>query len=165
MTTTVLALFKDQRDAEAALRALRSARFDSAQLGIARPGDARVPKYGYSALLGTLGGAALCGVIGALAGFALSGLAPGIHAVLPGRWFVVFMLGMTGVATGAVAGFLVSMSVSRQHQIYYEDEVATGRTLVSVYAEPDRVEVARRILLDEGAFEAAPIETPLRKAS
>lgn len=165
MTTTVLALFKDQRDAEAAVRALRAARFDSAQVGIARPGDARVPRYGYNALLGTVGGAILCGLTGALAGFALSGLAPGIHAVLPGRWFVVFMLGITGAATGAVAGFLVSMSVSRQHEMYYDDEVAAGRTLVSVHSEPDRVEVARRILLDEGAFEAAPIETPLRKAS
>ena len=163
--TTVLALFKDQRDAEAAVRALRSARFDSAQVGIARRGDARVPKYGYNVLLGTLGGAVLCGVIGALAGFALTGLAPGMHAVLPGRWFVVFMLALTGATTGAVAGFLISMSASRQHQIYYEDEVAAGRTLVSVTSEPDRVDLARRILLDEGAFEAAPIETPLRKAS
>lgn len=164
MTTTVLALFKDQRDAEAAVRALRSARFDSAQVGITRPGNVRVPKYGWSALVGTLGGAVICGLVGALAGFALSGLAPGIHAVLPGRWFVVFMLGMTGLATGSAAGFLVSMSGARQHEMYYEDEVAAGRTLVSVHSEPDRVEVARRILLDEGAFEAAPIEAPLRKA-
>lgn len=165
MTTTVLALFKDQRDAEAAVRALRAARFDSAQVGIARPGDARVPRYGYSALVGTLGGAVICGLIGAIAGFALSGLAPGIHAVLPGRWFVVFMLGLTGATTGAVAGFLVGMSGLRQHELYYDDEVAAGRTLVSVHSEPDRVEMARRIVLDEGAFEAAPIETSLRKAS
>ena len=37
--------------------------------------------------------------------------------------------------------------------------------VVSVYSEPDKVEEARRILLEEGAFEAAPIDAPMRKAS
>src|SRR5690349_23322545 len=143
-TTTVLALFRDQRDAEAALQALRSAHFDSAQVGIAPAGDARVPKYGYNALVGVLGGTIGCGLIGVLIGFALTAVAP--H-VFPGGWFVPFMIGIAGAATGAVAGLLISMSMSRQHEMYYEDEVAAGRTLVSVRAEPDRVELARRILL------------------
>ncbi|HLZ94673.1 MAG TPA: hypothetical protein VKT20_05045 [Candidatus Dormibacteraeota bacterium] len=161
-TTTVLALFRDQRDAETAVKALRSAHFDSAQVGIAHAGDARVPKYGYNAVVGILGGSIGCGLIGALLGLGMTALYP---QVFPGGWFVPFMVGLAGAATGAVAGLLISMSMSRQHEMYYEDEVAAGRTLVSVHAEPDRIEQARRILLEEGAFEAAPIDSPLRKAS
>jgi hypothetical protein len=97
-----------------------------------------------------------------LIGFVLVTMMP---AVFPGGWFVPFMIGLGGAATGALAGGLISLSMSRQHTLYYEDEVAAGRTLVSVHAEPDRIEQARRILLEEGAFEAAPIDTPLRKAS
>ena len=36
-TSTVLALFKDKRDADAAIRALQSAHFDSARLGVVPP--------------------------------------------------------------------------------------------------------------------------------
>src|SRR5205807_1849278 len=126
-------------------------------VGIAPPGDAHVPKYGYNALVGVLGGMIGCGLIGVLMGMGMTTLAPHFF---PGGWFVPFMIGMAGAATGAVAGLLISMSMSRQHEIYYEDEVAAGRTLVSVHAEPDRVELARRILLDEGAFEAAPVDAP-----
>ena len=161
-TTTVLALFRDQADAEAAVRVLRSEHFDSAQVGIAPAGDSRVPKYGYSALVGVFGGAIGLGVIGLLVGFGLMTMAP---TVFPGGWLVPLIIGMAGAATGAVAGLLITMSMSRQHEMYYEDEVAAGRSLVSVHAEPDRVDLARRILLDQGAFEASPIDRPLPKAS
>jgi hypothetical protein len=163
--STVLALFKDQGEAEAAVEALRSAHFESARLGVVHAGDARVPRYGQNALVGVVGGTIGCGLVGVMIGIVAAGLAPGLVAWLPGGWFVPFMVGLGGAATGAVAGLLMSQSVSRQHTLYYEDEVAAGRTLVSVYSEPDKVEEARRILLEEGAFEAAPIDAPMRKAS
>ena len=161
-TTTVLALFRDPADAEAAVRALRSADFDSARLGIARAGESRVPKFGYNAVFGILAGTIGCGIIGVLVGTAVTGFMPGAFA---GGWFAPLMIGIGGAVTGAVAGGLISLSMSRQHALYYEDEVAAGRTLVSVHADAGRIEDARRILLEEGAFEAAPIDTPLRKAS
>jgi len=157
MGTTILALFREQRDAEAAIEALRSARFESARMGIVHAGDARVPSYGHSAFVGVVGGAIGCGIVGVLIGLGLSG-------VVPGGWFLALLIGLGGAATGAVAGLLMSQSVSRQHALYYEDEVVAGRTLVSVRSQPERVDEARQILLDEGAFEAAPIEPPMRKA-
>ncbi len=159
MSTTVLALFKDQREAEAAVEALRSAHFDSARMGIGNAGDASVPKHGRNALVGVLAGAAGCGLVGTLIGVFAAGLVPGLAAWLAGGWFVPVMIGLGGAATGAIAGWL-----SRQHAVDYEEEVAAGRTLVSVYSHPDKVEEARRILLEEGAFEAAPIDPPIRKA-
>jgi hypothetical protein len=158
MGTTILALFRERRDAEAAVEALRSARFESARIGIVQAGDARVRSYGHNAFVGVVGGAIGCGIVGVLIGLGLSG-------VVPGGWFLALMIGLGGAATGAATGLLMSQSVSRQHAFYYEDEVAAGRTLVSVSSQPDRVDEARHILLDEGAFEAAPIDPPMRKAS
>jgi len=164
-STTVLALFKDKRDAEAAVRALKSAHFDSARLGVVEPRNAHVQAFGQMAVAGVGAGTIVCGVVGVALGTAVAGVLPGTHAWLPGGWFVLFMFGLTGAATGALAGMLISQSVSRQDALYYEEEVEAGRTLVTVMSEADRADAARRILLQEGAFEAAPIDAPIQKAS
>ncbi len=163
--TTVLALFKDKRDAEAAVRALKSARFDSARLGVVDPGKAHVQAFGKMAVAGVGAGTAVCGVLGVGLGIAVAGVLPGTHAWLAGGWFVPFMFGLTAAATGALAGMLISQSVSRQNALYYEEEVEAGRTLVTVRSEAGQAETARRILLQEGAFEASPIDAPIQKAS
>ena len=165
MSTTVLALFRERRDAEAAITALKSANFDSAQLGIAEPGDARMPRYGVVAFKGVVGATLGCALVGVLIGVVAGGFVPGIHALLPGGWFLLFMLGIAGAGTGAVAGLLMSQSVAERGAYYYDDEVRAGRTLVRVEADPGEVETARRILLEQGAFDAAPIDAPIRKAS
>jgi len=165
MATTVLALFKDAGEAEAAVRALRSAHFESARLGIVHAGDAHVPRFGWYAFIGSVAGTVGGALLGLLAGVLLAGVLPGWSAMLSGGWFAVLMLVLGGAATGIVAGLLISQSIARQGSLYYEEEASAGRTLVSVHAEQDLVEVARRILLDEGAFEAAPLDTPTTKAS
>ena len=164
MATTVLALFKDAGEAEAAVRALRSAHFESARLGIVHAGDAHVPRFGWYAFIGSVAGTVGGALLGLLAGVLLAGVLPGWSAALSGG-FAVLMLALGGAATGVVAGLLISQSIARQGSLYYEEEASAGRTLVSVHAEQDLVEVARRILLDEGAFEAAPLDTPTTKAS
>lgn len=163
--TTVLALFKDRRDADAAVRALQSAHFESARLGVVPPGHVHAPAFGKLAAAGVGGGTLGVGLLGVILGIATAGLVPGTHAVLPGGWFVPLMFGITGAATGAVAGLLVSQSAARQHALYYEEEVEAGRTMVTVDTPADRAADARRILLQEGAFEAAPIDRPNLKAS
>src|SRR5438552_9845936 len=80
--TTVLALFKDKRDAEAAVRALKSARFDSARLGVVDPGKAHVQAFGKMAVAGVGAGTAVCGVLGVGLGIAVAGVLP---ARMPGR--------------------------------------------------------------------------------
>ena len=164
-TTTILALFKDKRDADAAVRALHSAHFQSARVGVVPAGEAHAAPFGKLAVAGTGAGTVGCGLVGVAIGVATAGLIPGTHPLLPGGWFVPFMFGLTGAATGAVAGLLMSQSAARQHALYYEEEIEAGRTLVSVEAETGRAENARRILLQEGAFEAAPVDTPYLKAS
>jgi hypothetical protein len=103
-TTTVLALFKDKRDAEAAVRALKSARFDSARLGVVPPGRSLVPRFGRIAVTGIAAGTIGCGMAGLLLGLVLAWW-------LHGGWLVPVMFAMTGAATGALAGMLISQSV------------------------------------------------------
>lgn len=157
-TTTVLALFKDKRDAEAAVRALQSAHFDKAELRVTPPRQAHVPAFGKIAVAGMAIGGIACGLVGTLIGVVVGGFPPGSHS-----WLILFAI--TGAATGILAGLLVSQSVPRQRALYYEEEVEAGRTLVSVTSDVERAATARCILLDEGAFEASPIDAPTEKAS
>lgn len=157
-TTSIVALFKDRGDAESAVRSLKSARFESARVGVVPPGEAHTPPFGKIAAIGVLGGALGCAVVGVVIGAVVA------HYIHQG-WFVPFMFGVTGAATGLVAGLLVSQSAGSQGTLYYEEEVEAGRTLVTVTSELERAEEARRILLQEGAFEAAPMDAPRQKAS
>ena len=163
VTTTVLALFRELDEAERAMRALRSARFDSARISIAEPGEPRVPRSGVAALKGVAAGAAGCALVGAIIGLFMGGFIPMLQPILPGGWFVPFMLGLAGAGTGAVAGLLTSQSATDRGALYYDEEVQAGRIMVVVHAEPHEVEEARRILLREGAFDASPIEAPIKK--
>src|SRR5438094_7420615 len=101
--TTVLALFKDKRDAEAAVRALKSARFDSARLGVADPGKAHVQEFGKMAVAGVGVGTADCGVLGVGLGIAVAGVLRGSHACLFDGCLVPSTFGLTAADTAAVA--------------------------------------------------------------
>jgi hypothetical protein len=52
------------------------------------------------------------------------------------------------------------MSASGDRALYYEQEVESGRYLVTVRGSG--LEEARRIMRASGAMESAPIEAPLR---
>ena len=60
MPDTITALFKDEAEAEAAMRALREANFDRASTDLRRPEDAEVPDFGGNAArgvaIGSIGG-------------------------------------------------------------------------------------------------------------
>jgi hypothetical protein len=165
MTTTVLALFTDRRNAEGAVRALRDAHFESARLGIVEPGEARVPQFGAAGVTGVLVGAVGCGVVGFAIGLLAGGFFPTIPAWLPGGWSVPFIVAIAGAATGAVAGLLMSRSMAERGALFYDDEVEAGQTLITVNADQADVEHVCRMLLDEGAFDASPIQAPISKAS
>jgi hypothetical protein len=102
------------------------------------------------------------GAAGVVAGAILGGLAsvvlPGAGAAVAGGTILaIAMGGMTGGATGGVAGLLFGAATSRDHGVYYSQEVARGRTLVTVSCPPERRADASRILRELGAMEAAPM--------
>jgi hypothetical protein len=88
---------------------------------------------------------------------------PVVPGLLPGGWFVPLLLGLAGAGTGAAAGLLMSRSIAERGAFYYDDEVRAGRTLVTVHGNSAQAALARRIVLEHGAFDASPAETPMRK--
>ncbi len=157
MRDTITALFKDEAQAESAMRALKEAKFDRASTELRRPQLAEVPDFGANAARGVAIGSIGGTVLGVILGILASGVIPGSHAYAQGGWFVPFILAMALGATGGLAGLLLSL--------YFEREVQSGRYMVSVDTDPDRLEAARQILMSRGAIEASPIDSPTVKRS
>ena len=160
MPDTVAGLFKTRAEAEMALGKLKEAGFAADQVALATPRIGRRGRYGLKVLIGIGGGVLLGAVVGAV----VTGMVPGVHPLVSGNLVVTFLFAAAiGAATGGLVGGLLSMSASGDRALYYEQEVESGRFLVSV-AGP-RLDEARRIMRAAGAMESAPIEAPLRPES
>ena len=156
MPDTVAGLFRTRLEAEEGLRKLEEAGFARDQVSISTPRARRHGHYGLKVLAGIVVGT----LVGALAGAVATGMIPGVKPLLPGSVVVTFLFAaVAGAATGGVAGMLFSMAASGDTALFYEQEVESGRFLVSV-AGPD-LEAAVRVLRAAGAMEAAPIESPI----
>jgi len=156
MPDTIVALFRSRSEAELALRKLEEAGFGPGQVSVSTPRVRRHGHYGLKVVAGITVGTLLGTLIGAVA----TGMVPGVHPLVPGNLVATVVLAaVAGAAAGGVAGALLAMAASGDRALYYEQEVESGRILVSV-AEP-RLEAARAILMAVGAMEAAPVEAPL----
>ena len=156
MPDTVVGLFRTRLEAERALGKLKDAGFGPDQATLSTPARGRSGNYGVK----VLGGIVIGTVVGAIVAFAVSGVLPGVQPLVHGSKLATFVLAaVTGAATGGVAGALFSMAASGDRALYYEQEVESGRFLVSVTGV--RLEIARDVLQDAGALEAAPVEAPL----
>jgi hypothetical protein len=160
MPDTVAGLFRTRAEANTALRKLKEAGFGEDRVSLATPRIGRRGHYGMKVLVGIGVGT----LVGALAGALVTGMVPGVHPLLAANVTATFALAaVAGAATGGVAGGLVSMSASGDRALYYEQEVESGRYLVTVAGQG--LDEARVILRTAGAMEAAPVEAPLRPES
>ena len=158
MPDTVAALFRTRSEAEQGLRKLKDAGFGDGQVGLSTPGAPRDGRYGLKLLAGLVLGT----LLGALAGALATGLVPGVKPLVTGHLVATFAFAaVAGAATGLVAGGLISMAASGDTRLYYDQEVQTGRFLVSVAGTPSELVDAVAILRAAGAMEAAPVEAPL----
>jgi hypothetical protein len=157
MPDTVAGLFVTRSEAEAALRKLKEAGFAEDQISVSSPAFRRPRRFLEKNLarlaIGAVGGAVLLALVAAVM--------PGIHALIPGDlWLTVGLAAIAGFVTGGVAGGLLGIAVSGDSALFYEQEVESGRVLVSVTGP--RLEEAWALLRDSGAMEAAPVEKPLQ---
>src|SRR5712691_11871923 len=160
MPDTVAGLFGSRSEAELALRKLEEAGFGPGQVSVSTPRVRRRGHYGLKVVAGIAVGALLGALIGAVA----TGMVPGVRPLVPGNLLATFVFAaVAGASGGGVVGALLAMAASGDRALYYEQEVESGRILVSV-AEP-RLEAARAILMAAGAMEAAPVEAPLEAGS
>src|ERR687885_2028738 len=153
-------LFHDAEQARDAINALKDAGFTGNDISLLMPdrGQARDmaeetgTKTGEGAATGLVAGGILGGLGGFLVGIgalAIPGAGPFIAA---GALATALGGAAVGAGVGAIAGALVGMGVPEEHAKYYEGEVKSGRTLVTVGAD-GRYDEAQRILRDHGAYD------------
>jgi len=160
--TTVVGVFEDRRRADEAVDALRSAGFRDEQIGVVMPrdeswGDSVTTETaeddthaGTGALTGALAGLGL----GALAGMGvLAGVIPVVGpAIAAGTLGVILSNAAAGAGIAGLVGALVGAGVPEHEAEYYEGELKSGRTIVTVTAD-GRAAEATSILRQYGAYD------------
>jgi hypothetical protein len=158
MPDTVVGLFRTRTEADRAIGSLQEAGFGPDQVEISTARIRRHGHYGTKVLAGIVGGA----ILGAIVGVLVTGMIPGTHAMVAGNKLALFALAVVaGLGTGGVGGALIAMAASGDRALFYEEEVESGRILVSVAGV--RLPEARDVMLTAGAMEAAPVEAPLKR--
>lgn len=142
---TIVGLFRNQADAERAIRDLKDSGIDEGRIGAAlRDHD------GQRELADDATGRILGGVVGLLAGVGALAI-PGIGPIIAGGALASALPGGgTGAAAGGLAGALVTMGVSENDAGYFEAGLRQGQVLVTV-AAGSRGPEAREILGASGA--------------
>lgn len=160
MPDTVVGLFKTRTEADRALGKLKEYGFGPDQVSVSTPAYRRRGHYFTKVLIGIVVGT----LFGALVGAVATGVVPGVHPLVAGNVLATFLfVAAAGAITGFIAGMLLAMAASGDQALYYEQEVESGRILVSVAAPVSNLEQAREIMRAAGAMEAAPIEKPLER--
>jgi hypothetical protein len=152
---TITALFDTYDHAASAVRALKDAGIDSADISLVANNTAGVySDADMDAEEGAAAGAGVGAVAGGGAGL-LAGLGalaiPGIGPVIAGGWLLATAVGAlagaaVGGAAGGLLGALANAGVPEEEAHIYAEGVRRGGTLVSVRAEEARAETVAAIL-------------------
>jgi len=160
--SVVVGVFQDRSRAQQAVQELRRVGFTEEQIGVVArdeaTGEAKTTKgegshAGEGAAIGVAAGAG----VGALWALGIAaGLLPGIGPALIGGGMLASLLtsAATGAAVAGVVGALIGLGIPEEEAKYYEGEVRSGRTLVTVRAD-SRYDEAVAILRRYGAYDAS----------
>ena len=158
MTRTVIGLFRDSNEAQAALHDLEGAGFTREHLNlVAFDGSGEYTnRLKSDTELGsnTTKGAAAGGVAGLLIGLAAVAI-PGIGPVIAAGPIAAALAGAgVGAATGGMLGALNDMGVPGHEAKYYEEAIRRGGTMLVVHAGGDTsAEQAQSVLDRHGAID------------
>ena len=154
MLTTVVGSFANRTDAQDAVRALRAAGFPDSSVGVVGRRMEHTGEHTSTSGLpndpthsrweeGTGIGAAAGAVTGTGLGLAVAaGLIPGVGPVIAGGMLMAMLASAgAGATVGTVVGGLIGLGVPEDEADYYQDEVTSGRVLVTVEAADRRAEV------------------------
>jgi hypothetical protein len=145
----VAATFATRREADAAVRDLRAAGFSDAQIGVMaqsneerdRPNKSGIPNDPTESRWEE--GSGIGAATGAAAGVGLglavaAGLLPPLGPLIAGGALVALLASAgAGATVGTVVGGLIGLGIPEDEATYYEDELKSGRTLVTVHADDD----------------------------
>lgn len=158
--STVVGVFSDLDRARSAIDALKAHGFRADAISVLAPdrqrGQELAEQTGTEAGSGAATGAIAGGILGGLGGWliGIGALAiPGVGPFIAAGAFATALGGAAiGAGVGAIAGALIGMGVPKEEAEYYEGEVKSGRTLVTVNA-PDRYAEAQQLLREHGAYD------------
>jgi uncharacterized protein (TIGR02271 family) len=158
--STVVGVFHDRDDARDAIEALKDAGFAAQDISILSPDkqatEQMAEETGTHAASGAATGAVAGGILGGLGGWlvGIGALAiPGVGPFIAAGAFATALGGAAlGAGVGAIAGALVGMGIPEEEAKYYEGEVKSGRTLVTVRADGRSAE-ATQLLRHHGAYD------------
>lgn len=155
---TAIGVFHDAAKAQAALHQLRKAGFREDQIGVVSPGHeaadgTKTKETGSHMAEGAGIGVAAGAGVGALWALGIiAGFLPAIGPVVAGGIFASILASAAGgAAIAGLAGALVGLGIPETEAAYYEGEVKSGRTLVTVKAE-GRYQEAQDILNGNSAY-------------
>jgi len=153
--TTLVGVFHERSSAESAVRDLRSAGFDNAHISLVSKGHEKDLKEDNTANVaaGAATGAVAGAGVAALASLGMTfGIIPVIGPVLAlGPLAAALLSAASGAAAGSLVGGLVGMGIPEEEAKYYEKEVASGRTLVTVRTD-GRYDEAWDVMNRHGAY-------------
>ena len=154
MIRTVAGLFRDPNEAQVAVHDLEQAGFARSDISVVTQAASATGEGADEHTSGTMKGAAIGGVAGALLGVAALAI-PGIGPVLAIGPIAAALTGAgVGAATGGIFAVLSELGVPEHEAEYWEEGVRGGGTLLIVHATEETWEDARSILDRHGA--AAP---------
>ena len=157
---TVVGMFTNRPDAEAAIRELKAAGFADDQIGVAlqdAQGDLRdlAETTGHEAAEGVAKGAVSGGLVGGLIGLLGSLLVPGVGPIVVGGVLASTLTGAgIGAATGGIIGALVTLGVPEADARHFDEGLRSGRTLVAVGAGARTREAL--VILDRHGMDFGP---------
>jgi hypothetical protein len=174
--TTVVGVFTNQREAQEAIREIKRRGIREDQIGVISRADNRGTNSDPSAGDGTLAaeGAALGAAAGAGVGalWALgiaAGALPAVGPVIAGGTLAAVAASAAGGAvTAGLIGALVGLGIPESEARFYESEVKSGRTLITVRSPARPNEVAEILRAHGGydvhnqAMDLTPLQPPLQ---
>ena len=156
-TRTVIGLFRDSNEAQAALQDLEGSGFTREHLNlVAYDGSGEysdLVKGGNELGSNTTKGATAGGVAGLLIGLAAVAI-PGIGPIVAAGPIAAALAGAgVGAAAGGMLGALADMGVPGHEAKYYQEAIRRGGTLLIVRAGGEMAEQAQSVLDRHGAID------------
>jgi uncharacterized membrane protein len=154
VSETVIALYDDLEQAQAAVQELLANAFTGDDISVVMSDAARdyasqhgePPQMLNEVAKGAGGGAILGGMTGLLVGLAAL-MVPGIGPALAAGPIAAALLGSgLGAAAGGIVGVLADLGLQQEHSRIYAEAVRRGGILLGVRALGERGELARTIL-------------------
>jgi len=149
--TAVVGVFDNRADAQRAVQELKRMGFRDDEIGVAHKDDSTATGAVGSgetyAGTGALAGVATGAGVGALWGIGIAaGMLPAIGPVIAGGTLAAILASAaTGAAAAGIVGALVGMGIPEEEAKFYESELHSGRTVVTVTTS-SRYTEARAVL-------------------